>query len=94
MVGPHQGLDATRIGRVGMVDSAALRREDAHTPLLRLRLVDVSEVVVGAVSQLRLGEGGAEVEGQRNYLLYGLRLKRMVPESAGSSRNNSLPFRT
>src|SRR5262245_57665287 len=34
LVGPHQGLGATGIGGVGVVDSAVLEREDAHTLLL------------------------------------------------------------
>src|SRR5688572_4121021 len=61
LVGPHQGLDATGVGGVGVVDSAVLKREDAHTLLLRLGLIDMPEVVVGAVSPLLLGEGDAEV---------------------------------
>src|SRR5918993_1679711 len=61
LVGPHQGLDATGVGGVGMVDSAVLEREDAHTLLLRLGLVGMPEVVVGAVPPLLLGEGDAEV---------------------------------
>src|SRR5262245_15453631 len=61
LVGPHQGLDATGVDGIGMVNSAVLEREDAHTLLLRLWLVDMPEVVVGAVSPLLLGEGDAEV---------------------------------
>jgi hypothetical protein len=44
-----------------VVDRAVLEREDAYTLLLRLGLVDMLVVVVGAVSPLLLGEGGAEV---------------------------------
>ena len=54
-----------------MVDSAVLQREDAHALLLRLGLVDMLVVVVGAVSLLLLGEGGSEV----------------VPEVAAERRN-------
>jgi hypothetical protein len=58
----HRGGATTRwMTRVGVVDSAVLERKDAHTLLLRLGFVDVPEVVVGAVSPLLLGEGGAEV---------------------------------
>ena len=61
LVGPHQRFGATGIGGVGVVDSAVLQREDAHALLLRLGLVDMLIVVVGAVSLLFLGEGGSEV---------------------------------
>src|SRR5262249_51746630 len=44
LVGPHQGLDATGVGGVGVVDSAVLEREDAHTLFLWLGLVDMPEV--------------------------------------------------
>src|ERR671935_306150 len=60
-VNPHQGLRATRVGGVRVVDSAVLEREGAHALLLRLGLVDVLVVVVGAVFLLLFGEGGAEV---------------------------------
>src|SRR5262245_53992363 len=30
LVGPHQGLDATGVGGVGVVDGAVLEREDTH----------------------------------------------------------------
>src|SRR5258707_6575478 len=33
LVGPHQDLDATGVGGVGVVDSAVLECEDAHTLL-------------------------------------------------------------
>ncbi len=61
LVGPHQRFGATGIGGVGVVDSAVLQRKDAHALLLRLGLIDMLIVVVGAVSLLFLGEGGSEV---------------------------------
>jgi hypothetical protein len=61
---PHQGLCAAVVGGVGVVDNAVLKREDAHTLPLRPGLVDVSIVVVGAISLLLLGEGGTEVESE------------------------------
>src|SRR4051812_25356087 len=49
LVGPHQGLDAARVGGIGVVHCAVLKRKGAHSLLLRLGLVDVMEVVVGAI---------------------------------------------
>src|SRR5439155_18472070 len=56
-----QGLDATGVGGIGVVDNAVLERKGAYALLLRLGLVDMPEVVLGAVSPLLLGEGDAEV---------------------------------
>src|SRR5438874_13619588 len=70
-VGRLQRFVAAGVGGVGVVDGAVLQREDAHTFLLRLGLVDMLIVVYGAISLLLLGEGGAEV----------------VPETARERRN-------
>src|SRR5262245_23265831 len=61
VVGPHQSLDATGVGGVRVVNGAVLEREDTHALPLRLGLVDVPVVVIGAVSTLLLGEGDPEV---------------------------------
>src|SRR5687768_9429971 len=58
---PHQRLDAAGVGGVGVMDRAVLEREDTHTLPLWLGLVDMPKVVVGTVSLLLFGEGGAEV---------------------------------
>jgi hypothetical protein len=61
LIGAHQCLDATGVRGVGVVDDAVLERESAHPLALPDWLVDVLEVVFGAVSLLLLGEGDAEV---------------------------------
>ena len=60
-VNPHEDLGSTVVGGVGVVDSTVLKCEDAHTLPLRPGLVDMSVVVVSAVSLLFLGEGGTEI---------------------------------
>src|SRR6266508_6738792 len=59
--GPHQLLDAARVGRVGVVDHSVLEDERAHPFALRRHLVDVREVVVGSAALLLLGERRPEV---------------------------------
>jgi hypothetical protein len=54
-------LDAAGVGRVRVVDGAVVEGEDAYPFPLRLRPVDVREVVVGAPLLLFLGERRSEV---------------------------------
>src|SRR5262245_61959856 len=61
LVGAHQGLDATGVRGISVIDSAVLEREDTQTLPLRFGRVDMPEVVVGALGALLFGEGGAEV---------------------------------
>jgi predicted dithiol-disulfide oxidoreductase (DUF899 family) len=59
--GPHQLLDSAVVGGVGVVHDPVLECERAQPLSLRQGLINVAEVVLGAVSLLLLGEGGTEV---------------------------------
>src|SRR5207248_1624525 len=61
LVGPHQLLDSTVVGGVGVVNDPVNQREGAHPLPLRLGPVDAAEVVLRTRPLLFLREGGAEV---------------------------------